>query len=92
MSVISDRGPTTESPDRTIAPSGQTHEQRAAWAVPGLPWAILVWVAFAVGVGLLFDGDGAVVGGIVLLVIFAYLLVARIVRGVRRRTRRRSSR
>ena len=74
MSVISDRGPTTESPDRTIAPSGQTHEQRAAWAVPGLPWAILVWVAFAVGVGLLFDGDGAVVGGIVLLVIFGVLV------------------
>jgi regulator of protease activity HflC (stomatin/prohibitin superfamily) len=74
MSVISDRGPKAEPIERTIAPSPQTHEQRAAWAVPGLPLGILVWVLFGAGVGLLFDGDGALVGGVVLLVIFGLVV------------------
>ena len=74
MSVISDRDPTTGSLERTLAPSGQTHEQRPAWAIPGLALAILVWVVFGVGVALLFAGDGAVVAGIILLVIFGLVV------------------
>src|SRR5690242_19154727 len=69
MSVISDRGP-AESLEGKLGPSGQTHEQRPAWAIPGLALAILVWEVFGAGVGLLFDGDGGTVVGIVLLVIF----------------------
>jgi regulator of protease activity HflC (stomatin/prohibitin superfamily) len=36
--------------------------------------AILVWVVFGVGVALLFAGDGAVVAGIILLVIFGLVV------------------
>lgn len=74
MPVISDRDTTTDSLERRLVPSGQTHEQRPAWVIPGLPLAIGVWVVLGVGVALLFAGDGAVVGGIVLLVIFGLLV------------------
>ncbi|HSC03614.1 MAG TPA: SPFH domain-containing protein [Solirubrobacteraceae bacterium] len=72
--MISDRDTTTDSLERRLVPSGQTHEQRPAWVIPGLPLAIGVWVVLGVGVALLFAGDGAVVGGIVLLVIFGLLV------------------
>jgi hypothetical protein len=74
MSVISDKGSTAESMTGRILASGQTHEQRPGWAIPGLALGIGVWVVFGVGVALLFSGDGGVAGGIVLLVIFGILI------------------
>jgi regulator of protease activity HflC (stomatin/prohibitin superfamily) len=74
MSVISDRDTPTESLAGKLGPSGQTHEQRPGWAIPGLALAILVWVVFGAGVGLLFAGDGGTVAGIVLLVIFGLVV------------------
>ncbi len=70
MSVISDRDATSQPLDRKPLPAAQTHEQRRAWGVPGLPLCVGVWVMFAVGVTLLFYGSGPRVLGIVLLVIF----------------------
>ena len=73
MSVISDKDAAIEPASPNLLPSGQTHEQRPAWVVPGLALAIGTSVALAVGIGLLFDGRGAVAGGIVLLVIVGIL-------------------
>ena len=70
MSVISDKDTTGDALKRKLVASGQTHEQRTGWGVPGLPFCIGVWVMFGVGVTLLFYGSGAMVLGIVLLVIF----------------------
>ena len=67
MSVISDRDATNEPVDRKPLPAAQTHEQRQAWGVPGLPFCIGVWVMFAGGVTLLFYGSGPAVLGIILL-------------------------
>lgn len=74
MSVISDKDPATESLQRTLVRSGQTHEQRAAWVIPGLPLGIGVWVVFGVGIALIFLGPQAVIVGIVVLVIFGVCL------------------
>jgi regulator of protease activity HflC (stomatin/prohibitin superfamily) len=74
MPVISDRDATSEPMAARVVASGQTHEQRPGWVIPGLPLGIGAWVVFAGGVTLLFAGDGAVVGGIGLLVIFGLLV------------------
>jgi SPFH domain / Band 7 family len=69
MSVISDRDALEPLPGK-LGPSGQTHEQRAAWVIPGLPIAIGAVVVLAGGLTLLFSGTGTRIVGIVLLVIF----------------------
>jgi hypothetical protein len=74
MSVISDKDTTAESMAGRILASGQTHEQRPGWAIPGLALGIGAWIVFGFGVALLFSGDGGVVAGIVLLVIFGILV------------------
>ena len=74
MSVISDKDTTAESLTGRILASGQTHEQRAGWAIPGLALGIGAWIVFGFGVALLFSGDGGVAAGIVLLVIFGILV------------------
>jgi regulator of protease activity HflC (stomatin/prohibitin superfamily) len=74
MDVISDRDTANESLDPMLLPEGQTHEQRAAWVIPGLPISIVGWVLCGVGIALLFVGKWDTVLGIVLLVIFASLL------------------
>jgi regulator of protease activity HflC (stomatin/prohibitin superfamily) len=57
-----------------ILASGQTHEQRPGWAIPGLALGIGAWIVFGFGVALLVSGDGDVAAGIVLLVIFGILV------------------
>jgi regulator of protease activity HflC (stomatin/prohibitin superfamily) len=74
MHVISGEGTTNEPLERLLLPSGQTHEQRAAWVLPGLPISIAAWLLLAVGFALVFVGKWATVVGIVLLVIFASVL------------------
>jgi regulator of protease activity HflC (stomatin/prohibitin superfamily) len=74
MHVISGEDTANEPLERLLLPSGQTHEQRAAWVLPGLPISIAAWLLLAVGFALVFVGKWATVVGIVLLVIFASVL------------------
>jgi regulator of protease activity HflC (stomatin/prohibitin superfamily) len=74
MSVISDRGTTIEPLERKPGPPGQTHEQRSASVLPGLPMSIAAGVVTATGIGLLFGGSSAALFGVILIVIFAPLL------------------
>ena len=74
MHVISGEDTANEPLERLLLPSGQTHEQRAAWVLPGLPISIAAWLLVAVGFALVFAGKWATVVGIVLLVIFASVL------------------
>ena len=74
MYVISGEDTANEPLERLLLPSGQTHEQRAAWVLPGLPISIAAWLLVAVGFALVFAGKWATVVGIVLLVIFASVL------------------
>jgi regulator of protease activity HflC (stomatin/prohibitin superfamily) len=72
MPVISERDLPTEPIAGGMLASERTHEQRPAWAIPGLALGIGVWVVFGAGITLLFSG--AVAGGIALLVIFGILV------------------
>ncbi len=72
MSVISGNDAASEPLERRLLASGQTHEQRPAWTIPGLPLGVGAWVSLAVGIALLFNGPRVL--GIVLLVIFAVLI------------------
>ncbi len=74
MHVISGEDTANEPLERLLLPSGQTHEQRAAWVLPGLPISIAAWLLVAVGFALVFAGKWATAVGIVLLVIFASVL------------------
>jgi regulator of protease activity HflC (stomatin/prohibitin superfamily) len=74
MDVISDRDTTSVPLDPRLLPAGQTHEQRAAWVLPGLPISIASWLLCGVGIALLFVGNWATVVGIVLLVVFGSAL------------------
>jgi regulator of protease activity HflC (stomatin/prohibitin superfamily) len=74
MSVISNRRETADPVVRALPPSGQTHEQRRAWVLPGLPLSILGWVVCAGSIGLIFVGNWATLGGIILLIVFASVL------------------
>ena len=74
MHVISGEDTANEPLERLLLPSGQTHEQRAAWVLPGLPIGIAAWLLLAVGFALVFVGKWATVVGIVLIVIFASVL------------------
>jgi regulator of protease activity HflC (stomatin/prohibitin superfamily) len=74
MSVISDQDPTVESLETKRLPSGLTHEQRAATALPGLLMAILSWALVGVGISLLFAGKEDLVIGIVLIIVFGGML------------------
>jgi regulator of protease activity HflC (stomatin/prohibitin superfamily) len=74
MDVISQRERADEPLERLLLPEDQTHEQRAAWVLPGLPVSIAAWVLVGLGFALLFEGKGATAVGIVLLVIFAAVL------------------
>jgi hypothetical protein len=58
-----------ELPEATLSSSSQTHEQRLASVLPGLPMSILLWVAVPVSIGLLFDGNSGLLAGIILLII-----------------------
>ncbi|MGN6872705.1 MAG: SPFH domain-containing protein [Solirubrobacteraceae bacterium] len=60
-------------PEAALASSGQAHEQRPGFVIPGLPMSILMWVGIPVSIGLLFDGSGGLTGGVILLVIFLIL-------------------
>ncbi len=74
MSVISDKDPATESLQRRLVPSGQTHEQRAAWVTPGLPMVLPIWGGCGVGIALIFFGNWATVVGVIVLVFFGACL------------------
>jgi len=74
MDVISGEDTANEPLERMRVPSGQTHEQRAAWVLPGLPISIGAWLLVGLGFALVFDGKWATVVGIVLLTIFAAVL------------------
>ena len=73
MPVISDSDAASEPLEGNLVSSGQAHTQRPAWAIPGLPLGIGVWVLFAVGITLLFLGTAARIVGVVLLVVFGVL-------------------
>ena len=70
MPLISGENAASEPLERKLVASGQTHEQRTGWRIPGLPLCIGVWVVFAIGITLLFRGSEAAILGIALLVIF----------------------
>src|ERR1700751_4820981 len=74
MYVISGRDTANESLERILLPEGQTHEQRAAWVLPGLPISIAAWLLFAGGLALIFGGNSAPAVGLVLLVISGLVL------------------
>src|SRR5689334_3685273 len=74
MSVISDKDATIEPLESKRLPSGLTHEQRPATALPGLLMAILSWALVGVGISLLFSGKGDLVIGIVLIIVFGAML------------------
>jgi regulator of protease activity HflC (stomatin/prohibitin superfamily) len=57
-----------------VSASSHAHEQRPAYALPGLPVSIISWVVVGVSIGLLFDGTSGLILGIVLIIIFAPLL------------------
>jgi regulator of protease activity HflC (stomatin/prohibitin superfamily) len=72
MSVISDRDTVSETPGATLSSSRQSHEQRPAWVIPGLP-AMLV-ALLAMGLGILMTATagkntGLIVLGCVLIVV-----------------------
>jgi hypothetical protein len=74
MPVISDKDPARAPLAPKLVASGQMHEQRPGWVIPGLPLGIGVWVLFGAGIGLLFAARGDVVVGSVLLVVFGLLV------------------
>jgi hypothetical protein len=74
MSVISDRDTANEPLERKLLPSGQTHEQRPASVLPGLPMSIAAGLVTATGIGLLFGGSSSALLGTILIVIFAPVL------------------
>jgi regulator of protease activity HflC (stomatin/prohibitin superfamily) len=74
MSVISGKDAVIGPPEGKPLPPGQIHEQRPAWALPGLFMSIAGWVLVGVGISLIFGGGWDKFVGIVLIVIFASLL------------------
>ena len=54
-------------------PSGQTHEQRPAWVIPGLPMALGAIIVCAGSIALLTVGNWARIVGIILLVVFGFV-------------------
>ena len=74
MFVISGKDAPIVPLERNVFRSGQTHEQRPAWVIPGLPMALLVSLGFWVGVALIFVGNGATLVGTILIVIFGPLI------------------
>jgi regulator of protease activity HflC (stomatin/prohibitin superfamily) len=74
MDVISDHDVAHDGLEPGLSLSGQAHEQRPAWVLPGLPVSIVGWVVCGGAIGLIFAGNWAVLVGIVLLVVFASLL------------------
>jgi regulator of protease activity HflC (stomatin/prohibitin superfamily) len=72
--VISDSDALSDEPDRPLGSSRQTHEQRPAWVIPGLPVALAGWLGVAIGIWLIVLGSSDSALGIVLVVIFAVLL------------------
>jgi regulator of protease activity HflC (stomatin/prohibitin superfamily) len=74
MDVISDHDVAHDGLEPGLSLSGQAHEQRPAWVLPGLPVSIIGWVVCGGAIGLIFAGNWAVLVGIVLLVVFASLL------------------
>jgi regulator of protease activity HflC (stomatin/prohibitin superfamily) len=74
MDVISNHDVAHDGLEPGLSLSGQAHEQRPAWVLPGLPVSIVGWVVCGGAIGLIFAGNWAVLVGIVLLVVFASLL------------------
>src|SRR6516165_4907148 len=65
MSVISDRDTVSAAPEATVSSTSQTHEQRPAYVLPGLPMSIVTWAVVGTSIGLLFAGNsGLLVGGV----------------------------
>jgi regulator of protease activity HflC (stomatin/prohibitin superfamily) len=56
MVVISDRDAAGHAPERDLALSGRAHEQRAAWAISGLPALVAVVAVNAVATALIVVG------------------------------------
>ena len=74
MSVISDRDTVTAPPKAALPSSSHAHEQRRAYALPGLPIGVVAWVLIGTSIGLLFDGTSGRIVGIILIVSFASVL------------------
>jgi hypothetical protein len=74
MDVISETGAADQAAKSGLSLADRAHEQRHAWVLPGLPVGIVGGLGIAGGIALLFDGKGATVLGIVLLVISGLLL------------------
>ena len=74
MSVISDRDTVSAAPEATVSSTSQTHEQRPAYVLPGLPMSIVTWAVVGTSIGLLFAGNSGLLVGIILIIIFLPLL------------------
>jgi len=74
MDVISDRDTANQAHEPGLSVSDQSHEQRPAWVIPGLPVGIVGWVALGVGISLIFVGKWATLVGVLLLVVSGLLL------------------
>jgi len=75
MDVISDQGVDSEPLQRGVTESGQVHEQRSAWVIPGLPTMVGALVAMAVGIAITATtgkNGGAIVLGVVVIVIAGF--------------------
>ena len=74
MSVISDRDTVSAAAAATVSSTSQTHEQRPAYVLPGLPMSIVTWAVVGTSIGLLFAGNSGLLVGIILIIIFLPLL------------------
>jgi hypothetical protein len=74
MDVISDRDVAKEALEHGLSVSGQAHEQRPAWAIPGLPLSIISWVLLGVGIALIFSGKWGTLVGVLLIIMFGAVL------------------
>jgi regulator of protease activity HflC (stomatin/prohibitin superfamily) len=75
MYVISDRDVATEALEPGLSVPDQAHEQRPAWALPGLPTFVGVAAVMAVGIALTATAGtngGPVVVGIIVIVIAGF--------------------
>jgi regulator of protease activity HflC (stomatin/prohibitin superfamily) len=70
MDVISDRDVANEAFVHGLSVSDQAHEQRPAWAIPGLPVSIIGWVLLGVGISLIFSGKWGTFAGVLLVILF----------------------
>src|ERR1700729_2520782 len=75
MHVISDRDVADQSLETAMSASNQAHEQRPAWAIPGLPTGVGAVAALALGIALTATAGkngGVIALGIVVIVIAGF--------------------